>query len=268
MSSDEFVIYLSSREDKSIFKDNKASGFTNVISPSLVLKDEYIVSLCNIAFSPQYHCIKKYDPAFFIYLHFKTFDDNGLVSKVFTAKYLCSVNITGESTYKAIQQLNNDFVSFCKTKNLCKRSQEPIFRYKSNDCYVTLGKFEQNLVGGSTEMFWGFSKEMGTFLGIDTVETTSPQILSPVKIPKKVDCFFIYTDIVHPSHLGGGKSIHLIDIIPTDTTRGKYVPMLQYKTVNRNLIEDISIKITDQCGNDIQFDDQVDIICVLHFKLK
>lgn len=267
MSHDNFLVYLSSKENKIIFRDNKATAFTNKIVPNLLLNDSYEVALSNIAFSPDYYCIRKLDPDFFINIHIKTFNDKGLAARVLSSHYLCSVNITGESTFKAIQQLNNDFVSFLKIKNICKRSQKPIFRYKTNDCYITLGKLENTILGGSTKLFWEFSKDMAKFLGVGTEQTTIPVIIEPVKIPRKVECFFIYTDIVQPSHLGG-RNINILDIIPTDITRGKVVPIVHYKDVNRNLIEDISIRITDQNGDDILFDEGVDVLCVLHFKLK
>lgn len=267
MTLDNFLVYLSSKENKIIFNDNKATAFTNKITPNLVLNDDYVVALSNIAFSPDYHCIKKFDPSFFIKIHIKTFNAKGLAARTLTTKYLCRVNITGESTFKAIQQLNNDFVSFLKFRNICKRNQKPIFRYKTNDCYITLGKLETTILGESTKLFWEFSSDMATFLGVGIEHTTIPIILNPVKIPRKIECFFVYTDIVQPSHLGG-RRIDILDIIPTDITRGKIVPMLHYKDVKQNLIEDISIRITDQNGYDIQFDDDVDVLCVLHFKLK
>ena len=81
MSDEGFFIYLSSREDKSIFTNNEASGFTNKITPNLILRDEYVVALSSIAFSPDYYCIKKNDPAFFININIKTFNENGLIEK-------------------------------------------------------------------------------------------------------------------------------------------------------------------------------------------
>ena len=141
--------------------------------------------------------------------------------------------------------MNNDFVSWLLANKLCKITQKPIFRYRENDCFISLGKLDNRIVGGQTEVFWEFSDKMIKFLGVGSDLTSRPVVTNPVKIPRKVECFFVYSDLVHPSHIGG-KTIDLIDVKPTNESRGKFVQMLHYKDVRKSLIDDISIKITDQ----------------------
>jgi hypothetical protein len=79
---------------------------------------------------------------------------------------------------------------------------------------------------------------------------------------------FVYTDIIHPRHVGS--QFHpVLSVLPINEISHEYTAMknIQYFPVNKEVINDISLRFNDEYGDPLGFEPSTLPTCVtLHFK--
>ena len=276
-SSDDFYIYLSSEANKNEFKENNSSAFTNIIRPTIQLQDSYDVGVENIIFSPKVKNIVKNDQQYKIELSFMFSNGEDGYDLVGIFTYVPTKDIIFDNIQDIIAFLNYDFKKFLLENDVIEETFVPIFSYDYFKRIVRWSPltwtpkyslFEFNT--DTTTLYsarWKFSPGMCSVLGILQAEqnTRTPIChLSPI-IPNVIDYIFLYTDIVRPTNFGG-QIVNLIDIVPMKNVYSKCGAKTLYKSVSSLIIDSISMKLSDKNGKTIDFEDDVNIVVVLHFK--
>ena len=264
-SRDVVYEYLSSKFSKFDFPSNNPNGFTNVIEPSLKLDGTYDVALENIIFEPKINTITKFDERYIINIKVSFVTQNGGRGG-FSVRYIPMIDIKADNIYQLVQYLNNDLVYFLKRQKMIKKEQKHIFRLRTFSTLVEFKelKFEENYK--EVEVRWALSENFARIMGVhDPTFIGKPVIVDPPKFPKQLNCMYIYTDIVEPTYLGD-QSVHILDVIPMKHMMSKRGTLTLFKRVCKSLIDDISIKISDEDGNAVSFTEDVCINIVLHFK--
>ena len=275
--SDDFYIYLSSEANKGEFKNNNPSSFTNIIRPTIQLQDSYDVGVENIIFSPKVKNIVKNDDRYKIDLSFliTNGDENHESLAKFT--YVPTKDIISQNLQDVVAFLNYDFKKFLLANEVIEDSFAPIFAYDYIKRIVrwTPVRWSPNynlfqLNSDSHTLYtanWKFSSLMCSVLGVLQPEQNvhTPVCEVTPTIPNLIEYIFLYSDIVRPSNFGG-QTVNLLDIIPMKTTYSKCGAKTLYKTISKLIIDGISMKLTDKNGDMIKFQDDVNIVIVLHFK--
>ena len=99
----------------------------------------------------------------------------------------------------------------------------------------------------------------------ETSFMNTPKLDMTPMFPRKPLCIYVYCGIIELTYLGQ-QSVHLLDVIPMPQMHYKQESLTIYKRVNRNVADNISIRITDENGENLFFEEQVSITAVLHFK--
>ena len=91
--------------------------------------------------------------------------------------------------------------------------------------------------------------------------------MSIPRLPNDNEVIHVYCDIVTPSMVGK-QCVHMLDIIPSRGVYTKTSVMNMYKRVGprRLELESITVRMTNQKGDDIPFSPHVDVFAVLHFR--
>ena len=120
--------------------------------------------------------------------------------------------------------------------------------------------------GYKIELGWDFSPKFGELIGY-LAPGPSPLIshMGPPRLPNDNDIIHVYCDIVTPSMVGK-QCVHMLDIIPSRGVYTKTSVMNMYKQVGPRRIESITIRMTNQKGDDIPFSPHVDVFAALHFR--
>ena len=273
-ASDDFYIYLYSESNKDTYKNNKGSRFTNVINPPLKLSDVYNVAVENVIFKPRIICIPKNDEKYKIELFFRLHEADDVHLKI---EYVPSIDMIGKDIQNIITLLAIDFKECLRSKYNILTRNKVIFAY---DRVQKRARFSQlrlvssaNAAGAPAlkdkffEITWKFSPKMCDLLGIilPVQKTFLPMCDVTPKLPDPLECIYIYSDIVITSNYAG-QSVHLLDIIPMEGTYSKSGTQTLYKTVSKNFLDTISVKMVDKYGEFIKFEEGTDVVIVLHFK--
>ena len=265
---DDIYVYLNSSFNKNEYSSNTADGFTNVIKPTLNLDSSYEVALDNIIFDPNIYYIRKNDEKYSVKVEICYSDDRGL-PKSFAATYYPSQNFKKEELYLVIEFLNRDLITFLKKWQMIRERQKYIFRYISTSSFVhfhALGVSEIFKKKKDLTVKWNVGEQFARIMGISKLSfVEKPIINEPAKFPKKISCIYVYTDIIEPSYLGE-QSVNLLDIIPMQHMQSKKGALSLFKRINKTILDDISIRLTDQDGDGIPFANDVATSIVLHFK--
>ena len=80
-----------------------------------------------------------------------------------------------------------------------------------------------------------------------------------------IQCALIYTDLVNPSRYAG-KNVNILDGFSLSGGLTKGVHPTIYKSLKSKVIDSISIKITDQKGRPIYFEEGYPVTCLLHIR--
>jgi hypothetical protein len=277
MMSDEHFCVLSSRENKKQFPENNASGFTNIIRSPLELGSEYIVGLHKLIYKPKYLAISGNDPRYYIELRIDASLEiqeptKLLVDNTFYFKFIFQTDIYYSSGVSLIDNINQQFMNFLTDKMFIDNSHPSIFQLNINNQHILFNhikpRFRYNLKPARTVNYkieWTFSEEMGKILGVDHLKTYQPHFIKAISIPKEFDCLFIYSDIVSESYIGG-KTVNILDIVPAETMTIKESSIPLYKPVSNVNFNSLSIKISDENGNKVDFHESVNVLIVLHIK--
>ena len=302
-SRDDFYVYLSSKSNSNEFPLNKNNAFTNVIKPTLQFNGEFDVALENIIFDPNLILIKKMDTDFEFSIEVNFINDVGEMKGIYNVHYKPTKNIYGNTIEDLIINLNKDMISFLKDGvNVLKKSQSTFISVKDNHVYFTplslkkykgyekyvilwsFGESLQSLFGLSTSLF-GENFELlkkgedgkiciyatsldGLSCGPEEIvlnTLTKPYATFPATLPIRINCMHVYCDFIEPSYLGG-QTVHLLDIIPLKHMYSKNGTLTMFKRVTKTILDDISIRITNEDGGEIPFNNEMNVVIVLHFK--
>ena len=262
---EEFYVYLNSQFNRSDFPHNKNHSFTNVIKPSITLDSSYDVALENIIFEPSIYTIKKLDENFSLTIFFNYIKENGAKGG-YSIRYIPEADIKTDNIYQLIEHLNNDLITFLVRQKVITRKQDYIFRLKQFSSFIEFKKLDLKEKYKKIDVTWLMSKRFAKVLGIrDLSFDTKPKYLDPPEYPERLNCIHIYSDIIEPTYLGE-QTVHLLDIIAMPHVYYKSGTLTMYKRVNKTVIDEISIRMTDGFGNLIPFTHDVSIVVVLHFK--
>ena len=80
-----------------------------------------------------------------------------------------------------------------------------------------------------------------------------------------VQCVLIYTDLVNPSRYAG-KNVNILDAFSLSGGLTKGVHPTIYKPLKSKVIDSISIKLTDQKGRPMHFEEGYAVTCLLHIR--
>lgn len=262
---DSVFVYLSSSFNKTQFPSNTPNGFTNLIKPTLSLDSTYDVALENIIFEPKINTIKAYDERYIVEIKISFVHENGGLSGG-RVRYIPMIDLKADNIYQLVQFLNNDLIHFLKRQRMISQKQKHVFRLRP---FSTLVEFEELTFDEKYRkvvVTWTLSKGYADIMGVnERTFVNKPVIVDPPKFPKQLNSIYVYTDIVEPTYMGD-QTVHMLDIIPMNHMLYKKGNLTLFKRVSKSLIDDISIKITDEQGHPVSFTEDVCINIVLHFK--
>ena len=273
-SEDEFFIYLSSDRCKDIYTWNAGNSFTNRISPHIYLNTEYEVALQNIVFKNDFLWIKKNDRNFSISFSFKYTHENGNLGG-YGVRYTCQEDITGKDIISVIRCINIDVKKYLFYQKIISQDHGDIFTIDESGEKVTIGAITpaDSKIYTDFEVVCYMSDGFRQLFGVPDdkkkfILTTQSleNVFSHPKLKQNLQVAHVYTDIIEPSSIGNQK-VHILDILPINPTlyqKTSNFPM--FKRVTRRIIDEISVRITDQYGGSIPFADNVNVTVILHFK--
>ena len=182
-------------------------------------------------------------------------------------EYFPQVNMTGDTIEELIKNLNWDFMSFLKKNDVIDANHDDIFILHNSNAPITFNKIiPLNIGDGNARIRWSLGRKLCKSLGIQRCKFIDyPFSIGIPKLPNPIDYINVYCDRIEPSYYGGQR-VHLLDIVPMNTLFSKGSILTMYKRINTNHIDDISIKLTSQNGEDIIFGENVKVLIVLHFK--
>lgn len=268
MPEDDFFVYMRSSENYEEFPNNSATGFTNLIRPPLILDDEYEIALHSYYYRPSYYSIKAYDKSFFINFNVECINKDGGTLNWFSYKYSPRRNIIGTSIPDAINLLNADLKQELIINQVIDESNEPILTYNTVENIVQMRQLKplKSSEYKDYKIVYTFSDKMGILLGVGENETENPTFLKQPQLAN-VDLLMVYSDIIAPSSIGDQR-VNILDIIPSTNIIAKNTVGSIFKTIQKRVVSEISIKITNGLNQPINFTTDVDMFIVLHFRLK
>jgi len=269
-SEDDFYVYLSSREDANLFKENHAAAFTNKISPTRKLNGVYSVALKNIIFKP--NVCKQFlndDHTHSINFNFSFLTSTGNLGYGIEITYYPPTVHRVEDLFTFILVINDDLREFLSRNVVLLDTPETIIFLDEVTGKLKFSELTKSTIRmyPNVKCSWSFSEQLSKMLGLDRKTSDLPTPVLPVNIPEfDLRSLFVYTDIVEPSFLGG-KMMHLLDILPMKNTFHKASDLAMYKRVNKDFIDTISIKLGTDTGVEPPLCETVVVILVLHFRL-
>lgn len=272
---EDFYVYLSSGANVEEFKQNKNTKFTNIFKPELDLRGEYDVGLENVYFKPDIVRVNKADEKYKISVCVYEFDnlDNTIYDGCWD--YVPEHDLLGSNLKDFIANFNLDLTRFLvQNKVVDPKSPTKIVKIKGDNRIVFsrikyLNKKEET---ASIVVGWMLNIGWKNVLGLENVglerenvHIHTPTCPFPAKLPQPANWLYIYTDAIEPSSLGG-QMVDLLGIVPMNHVQAKNTALTIYKRVRKSQIRDISIKVTNENGDPVHFEDGVELLLVLHFK--
>ena len=257
-------VYLNSRLNVREYPSNSSNGFTNVIKPGLALDSTYEVALENIIFEPDIYTIGEGDEKYMVDVRV-TYNKEDGGSGFYLIRYLPTTNIKAENVYELIHFLDRDITKFLIKERFIKEDQGYIFRMITNDS-IDFKEFNLMQYHETYEVKLSLGEGFAEVMGIvDRTFTGKPEwLVSPI-YPRKISCIYVYCDIIELTFLGQ-QTVHFLDVIAMPHMHCKQGNLMIYKRVNKSVINNISIRLTDEKGEKIRFEDHVSVTGVLHFR--
>ena len=283
-------IYVTSTADGEIYPNTNTS-FTNNIQTLTLDKDaEYEVGLLNVLLPRQYYIVKPGEPECGVHLECgikPTPELTVIETRILSGSI--NVNILSNDTWYLLLCVNNLITKLLNEvldgdeHHLLTYFNEVLAVNPTNDrlslfCYngyhpkVVYIKvsFDARLA-----QVLGFVPNMGyalfSSLGIHE-ESKNPALVprygrAPLLKTGDVQCVLIYTDLVNPSRYAG-KNVNILDAFSLSGGLTKGVHPTIYKPLKSKVIDSISIKLTDQKGRPIHFEEGYPVTCLLHIRAR
>ena len=302
---EDIYLYISSIANSNTFPENTSSDFENRILPiTLEPNREYEVALSNILFPKFFYCIREDDPDCGIEFHARIKQSDFTDYEYNFYNYLPERNIISDfknlSIISIIATINHQLMK--ELRGIIKESYLDYFPYSEIIYYdMRLDRAVVNkLIVESeedtlyTDIYIYFAPHIALVLGFDPdyryttfhkkdeeetpspppPESEFPSKPAPHKIiaPKSVrpdsgnDYLYVYSDIISPTRFGN-QITNILDALalPHDTL-GKGINPIMYKPLTASHIQSVAIKITNQNGKPIYFEDGHSVTCVLHIR--
>ena len=295
-------IYLSSNGDRDIFPNNTCDMFTNRIQPlSLESNTEYEIGLIKILLPDCYYTMRREDPECRIEITIKNKYSSTVPSSSLSHYADIGVDVLSNDFNYLLYHINKTI-----QKELEAHSGEviklnkPVIEIKEGSEHITINTVHINS-GSIEEVIISFQRRIANALGVvpqapyiimkyvpestplplvranamsnnsiplvrvDTVSETVPPL--PVNRKGDVQSVLVYTDLVMPSRYGG-QCINVLDTFSLDRGVTKGTQPVAYKQLNSKQVETTSIRLTDQSGRRIVFQENYSVTCLLHIKPK
>lgn len=288
MAGDEHYLYLTNLGNRDIYPNNKPHEFVNRLNPPLLLDPhkEYEVAIVNCLYPKTFYSIPKHDYSarIEIWANAHVYPEHSYLLYTFVPQ----TNVLAGDTRYMIHVINTD-LSLALTNHLKThyshyfKGDKFLFQYNeqlrrtdlllrkgfctSDDHFCTLKlKF-----GSRMAQCLGFVYGM-TYTFYDTDSTLSQEISEiPAPFPPRedggVDFALFYADCVAPV-MYGGQMVNLLDAVTMEAAGGRDFRQLVYKSLNKTLIDSISIKVVDQKGRNITYGRGKTMTLLLHIRPK
>lgn len=131
-------------------------------------------------------------------------------------------------------------------------------KYEKNKNLVN----EDNFTDYKTKLIYGILNNT-----IDSIQSNC-KLVSNSRIISQNAFFFVYSDCIQPRYVGD-KFYNVLSVLPLKEVEHEYTAIknVQYFTVNKEILNNISIKFADEYGRSIPIDTDFHPTCVnLHFK--
>lgn len=297
---EDIYLYVSSIASGDTFPENTSSEFENRILPiDLDPNRQYEIGLSNILFPKFFYCIRQSDVNCSITFGYRIKESDGstrtlqytylpersLISN-FNAKNISS--ITKYINNQLMRELQvfigdsfnhyfpySDIIYFDETFERVVVNEHIVFPNKKNlytDIYVKFAPHIAYILGFEPEFNYTVFFER---FGEESPDTPVAHLnQKPIKIiannvarpDSGNDYLYIYSDLASPSRFGN-QIVNILDAIPlTQNSLSKGVNPLVYKPLAKSNIQSVGIKITNQNGRPVYFEDGHSITCVLHIR--
>ncbi len=262
------TVYLVSTANKTQYRENQNNLFRNTISPSITLDGKWKVALKNIFFKPSFYTIKKFDLDYKINLYVQIVDMYNVQTSAFGLTYYPTKSLIATNLEELINLLNDDFTDYLIDQSVIGYDQPYIFKLNDHKTRVICNrlKFLPQYNINIPKCTWTFSNKFKELLGAKNSVYTLGKPIFEMKptFPENQNLIFVYSDIVENCTLGN-QAVNLLDVLPLNNIYSKQGSLSIYRAVNRNIIDEITLKFTDRYGDLIRFDDSVVVYAVLHF---
>ena len=281
-------IYVTSNADGEIYP-NSSTSFTNNIQTLVLDKDvEYEIGLLNVLLPRRYYIVKEGEPECNIHLEcgIKPNPRSDTIERR-TLSGTINANILCNDTGYLLMCANTVITTLLKemlvgdTYRLLSYFKEVLAVNLANDhvslyCYngyhpqVVFIKLSFDARLAQVLGFVpNFRYPLFSSLGIH--EEVKPPALVPQYGPAPllkngdVQCVLIYTDLVNPSRYAG-KNVNILDAFTLSGGLTKGVHPTIYKPLKSKVIDSISIKLTDQKGRPMHYEEGYPVTCLLHIR--
>ena len=281
-------IYVTSTADGEIYPNTSAS-FTNNIQTLTLDKDtEYEVGLLNMLLPRQYYIVKPGEPECSIHLEcgLKLTPQSTAIER-HTMSGSVNINILNNDTGYLVLCVNNLITTLLK--EMLDGDKHQLLSYFNDILAVNQSNYHLSLfcyygyhpkvvfIKASFDtrlaQILGFvpNKGYALFSSLDIHEepktpTHVPQYgHAPLLKNGDVQCVLIYSDLVNPSRYAG-KNVNILDAFSLSGGLTKGVHPTIYKPLKSKVIDSISIKLTDQKGRPMDFEEGYPVTCLLHIR--
>lgn len=293
---EEVYLYLSSIGSTDTFPKNNASSFENRILPlNLDPNREYEVGLTNILFPKYYYILKEGDVDCSIGFHSRIqqsmYDDYEYNFYTYSPNRNVISNLRDGSIPSIISTVNEQL--WRELKEILKELHSDYFPYKQLLHYdLELGRviIHKMIVGGQadrlyTDLSITFNPQIALVLGFEPHTrysifhkkeeiSESERALEKVTAPYPCrsdggnDYIYVYSDIITPTRFAN-QIVNIIDAIPLpNDVSSKGINPIMYLPLSKSSFDSVGIKITNQNGKPIHFEDNHSITCILHIRPK
>lgn len=281
-------IYVTSIADGEIYP-NSSTSFTNNIQTLTLDKDvEYEVGLLNVLLPRRYYIVKPGEPECSIHLEcgIRQTPDSEAIERRTLSKAI-NDNILYNATGYLLMCVNGIITTLIKEMvdgynyHLLAYSREVLAFSSANDhltlfCYNGYHPqvvFIKVSFDARLAQVLGFVPNLGyvVFSSLGTHEKQKNPVLvplhghAPLLRNGDVQCVLIYTDLVNPSRYAG-KNVNILDAFSLSGGLTKGVHPTIYKSLKSKVIDSISIKLTDQKGRPMHFEEGYPVTCLLHIR--
>lgn len=297
--SEEVYLYLTSISPQQI-STNTTSEFENRILPlNLNPTSSYEVALINILFPKYYYCLRQGDEncSIFFDSHIKqtdlSYDDEYKLYNFYNYNPQKSIisNLRHSSILSIISDINSQMLR--DLREIVEDSYPNYFPYKELLHYdselerIVIHKLTVNpdLDHVYSDLFMTFTPQIALVLGFEPFHrynifhkrdeiTETPRKLDKIIAPYPFrtdagnDYLYVYSDIVAPTRFGN-QIVNILDAIPLPNDESsKGVNPVMYKPLALKSLQTVGIKITNQNGGPIHFEENHSVTCILHIRPK